>query len=91
MNRERILPETREDGALISSKGIVCGRLSQYADALGTDPAGVLNAMGTAGVRLLVDTAESKGHEQHERPTDPALRCLGTKRVAFTRLLAEIH
>jgi hypothetical protein len=91
MNRERILPETREDGALISSKGIVCGRLSQYADALGTDPAGVLDAVGAAGVRLLVDTAKSKGREKHDRPTDPALRCLGMTREGFARLLAEVQ
>jgi hypothetical protein len=91
MNRERIVPEGRKDGPLVSSQGIVCGRLSQYADALETDPNGVLDAIDATGVHLLVDTAESKGHEKHERPTDPALRCLGMTRVGFARLLTEVQ
>ena len=91
MIREHIVPDGKQDGPLVSSKGIICGRLVQYAEALGTDAEGVLSAIDAAGVHLLVDTAQSKAYETHERPTDPRLRCLGMSRDAFARLLAEVQ
>jgi hypothetical protein len=91
MIREHVVPDGKQDGGLTAWQDLVCGRLSQYTDALETDPNGVLDAIDATGVHLLVDTAESKGHEKHDRPTDPALRCLGMTREVFARLMAAVH
>jgi len=49
------------------------GTVSEWADALGCDPATVVDTIEAQGVELLVDTARQKRQER-DRPTDPELR-----------------
>jgi hypothetical protein len=78
-----------EAGALDERFGIVTGRLVQYADALDIDPQQVPAAIEAAGIEPIVDTAERKPRETHNRPTDPRLRSLAVTRSDFARLLAN--
>lgn len=64
-----------ESGALEAWGGIVSGRVTEFAEALDTDPETVLQA--AKRVPLLVDTAEPKGRRgEPDRPDGPELRCL---------------
>ncbi len=77
-----------EHGALGVACGVVAGRLTQYADALGCTPAAVLYAVRAYSVPLLNDTGRSKPGEQHERPRDPTLRSLAMTVEAYKQLQA---
>jgi hypothetical protein len=80
--------EKHESGALEGWGGIVSGRVSDYADALGVSPEAVVQA--AEEVDLMLDTAAPKGRgKDRDRPTDPALRCLAMT-VESARRLAEI-
>jgi len=70
--------------------GIVSARLSDYAGALDSTPEEVLNAVDAEGIEPVLDTAEPKGREDHDRPTDPDLRCLAFSREDFRRLVAAV-
>jgi hypothetical protein len=56
--------------------GIISAHLDDWAGELGCTPEDVLGAVESAGIDPITDTARSKGQEDHDRPTDPALRCL---------------
>ena len=64
-------------GTLNEQAGIVAGRLTQYADALDTTPAAVVDGIDVAGVEITgdlespTDTDQRKGQETHERPGGP--------------------
>jgi hypothetical protein len=61
--------------------GIVSAHLEDWADELGASADEVLGAIETAGIEPVTDTAEPKGRgKDHDRPTDPALRCLALTR-----------
>jgi hypothetical protein len=79
------------DTDLDVSKGIVSGRVTQYADALEVETEAVMDAVETAGVTPMVDTADSKARESHDRPDDPSTRCLAMTRDGFARVLAEVQ
>jgi hypothetical protein len=73
---------------LARQAGIVAGTLAEYADALDTTPERVLDAIHFTP---LVDTAENANpREDHDRPTDPALRSLAMTSGQFARLSAAI-
>jgi hypothetical protein len=85
-----LAPSTRfERGALEAWGSIVSGRVADYAEELGVSPADVLEAVGAAGIDLLVDTAVPKNRET-DRPTAPGLRCIAMTRRDFQALQAEI-
>ncbi|WP_263842053.1 hypothetical protein [Salinibacter sp.] len=73
-------------GALESWGGIVSGRVTDYAEAIGTSPEAVLRA--AEEVELVFDTAKPKGRgKDRDRPTDPALRCLAMTAESARRLV----
>lgn len=61
-------------GDLTRWGGICAGRVTAWAEALGTSPEAVVNAADE--VPPLVDTGAAKPRESHDRPTDPTLRCI---------------
>jgi hypothetical protein len=78
------------ESALSVQGGVVAGRVTEYATELETTCDAVLDAV--EDVPLLVDTSENaNGYETHERPTDPALRCLAMTRDAFAVVLARVQ
>jgi hypothetical protein len=74
-----------ERGALEAWGSIVSGRVADYAEELGVSPADVLEAVGAAGIDLLVDTAVPKNRET-DRPCEPTLRCIAMTRRDFQTL-----
>lgn len=85
--RKGVAPHTT--GELEAWGGIVSGHVSDYADALDVSPEAVDEA--AEEVELMFDTAEGKNTRGSapDRPTDPALRCLGMT-TENARRLAEI-
>jgi hypothetical protein len=66
----------RSGDSLEAWGGIVSAHLEDWAEELGCTPDDVLGAMDSAGIDPITDTARSKNQEDHDRPTDPELRCL---------------
>jgi hypothetical protein len=64
--------------------------MESWAKALDTDPPAVEAALGALNVDPLVDTAESKGRNQTERPTAPDLRSLAFWRDDAKRLINRL-
>ncbi|WP_162891582.1 hypothetical protein [Salinibacter ruber] len=56
--------------------GIISAHLDDWAEELGCTPEDVLGVVESASIDPVVDTAKNKGQEDHDRPADPALRCL---------------
>lgn len=56
--------------------GIVSAHLEDWAGELGCTPEDVLGVVESADIDPITDTARSKNQEDHDRPTDPTLRCL---------------
>jgi hypothetical protein len=76
-----------ERGQVEAWGGIVSARLADYASALDSTPEEVLDAVETTGAKPVVDTARSKGREDHDRPTSAELRCLAFSREDFARVV----
>jgi hypothetical protein len=55
---------------------VASGTVEEWAAELGCTAGDVLGAIGALDVTPLVDTAENKGREDHDRPTAPELRSL---------------
>jgi hypothetical protein len=71
--------------------GIVSARLEDIAEALGTAPEAVLDALEAEGIGPMLDTAEPKGRgDDRDRPTSPELRCLAFTREDFARLVEAV-
>jgi hypothetical protein len=68
--------------------GIVSGKVRAFADRFGCTPAAVVRA--AQDVDLLFDTAREKGRGRQDRPTDPALRCIGLTSEGAERLEALV-
>lgn len=86
---QKVQPHTRS-GELTSQSGIITGRLTDWADALETTSAELLNAMDRAGVEPLIDTGSPKDGEEHQRPTNPELRCIALTEADVGRVSAEL-
>lgn len=79
-------PHTSGDG-LEAWGGIISAHLDDWAKELNCTPNAVLDAVETAGIEPVVDTAEPKGQgKDRARPTDPALRSLALTRDDAKRL-----
>ena len=66
----------RSGDSLEAWGGIVSAHLEDWAGEHGCTPDDVLGAVDSAGIDPITDTARSKNQEDHDRPTDPSLRCL---------------
>lgn len=86
---QKVQPHTRS-GELTSQSGIITGRLADWATALETTIPELLDAMDRAGVEPLIDTSSSKEGEDHQRPTNPELRCIALTEADVGRLSAEL-
>lgn len=86
---QKVQPHTRS-GELTSQSGIITGRLADWADALETTSAELLDAMERAGVEPLIDTGTPKDGEGHQRPTNPELRCIAMTEADVGRVSAEL-
>lgn len=75
-NRAQGVSAHRSGDTLEAWGGIVSAHLEDWAGELGCTPGDVLRAVESAGIDPVMDTARSKNQEDHDRPTDPALRCL---------------
>lgn len=60
---------------------VTSGTVEDWAAELGCTADDVLGAIGSLDVTPLVDTAESKAREDHDRPTAPELRSLALWRT----------
>jgi hypothetical protein len=81
----------RESEPGVSSwSGVYTGTLTDWATDAGCTPRDVLDAVNALDVEPLVDTAESKGRTDTERPTAPELRSLAFWRDDAKRLVEEI-
>lgn len=76
--------DRHESGGLRAWGGIVSGRVTDWADALGCTPAAVLDA--AEQVPVMNDTGKDKGQGNHDRPADPELRSLTLTRENARRL-----
>ena len=76
-------------GDLTEWGGITAGRVTAWAEALGTRPEAIARA--AHAVTPLMDTAKSKARESHERPADPALRCIAWRRADVERVRAQVE
>lgn len=86
---QKVEPHTRS-GELTSQSGIITGRLTDWASALETTTPELLDAMERAGVDPLVDTGQHKDGEEHQRPTNPELRCIALTEADVGRISAEL-
>jgi hypothetical protein len=68
--------------------GITAGRVTAWAEALGTSADAIVEA--ARAVTPLMDTGTNKARESHERPTDPALRCIAWRRADVKRVRALV-
>ena len=75
-------------GDLTQWGGITAGRVSAWAKALGTSPAAIAEA--ARQIPPLMDTGTSKPRESHERPTDPALRCIAWRSADVERVRSAV-
>lgn len=66
----------RSGDSLEAWGGIISAHLDDWADELNATAEDILGAVDSAGIDPVVDTAKNKGQEDHDRPADPALRCL---------------
>ena len=58
----------------------------EFSEVLDRSPSEVLSAIESEEIVLLLDTAEGKPRETHDRPTDPTLRCLAMTEGEWVRL-----
>ena len=86
---QKVQPHTRS-GELTSQSGIITGRLADWADALETSSPEFLDAMDRAGAEPLIDTGSPKDGEDHDRPTNPELRCIALTEADVGRVSAEL-
>ena len=86
---QKVQPHTRS-GELTSQSGIITGRLADWAEALETTSSELLEAMNRAGVEPLIDTGSQKDGEEHQRPTNPELRCIALTEADVGRISAEL-
>ena len=94
MRDESAVPYTddlHETSGLVVEGGIVAGRVTEYAEELDCTSGEVLDAIREEGIELMLDTAQDKGRGDHERPTDPALRCLAMRERDWVRLLLAVE
>lgn len=76
-------------GDITEYGGIASAYVQAWADALHTTPEAVVRAADA--VPPLVDTGTSESsYESHERPTDPALRCIAWTSEDVKRVRALI-
>lgn len=75
-------------GDLTEWGGITAGRVTAWANALGARPEAIIEA--AHAVTPLMDTGKGKARESHERPTDPALRCIAWRRADVERVRAMV-
>ena len=77
-------------GELAAHGGIIAGTVVQFAEALGTAPGRVVEAL--TGIGYVNDTAEEagKGYGKSDRVTDPARRSLAFTTEQYARLHATI-
>lgn len=75
-------------GDLTQWGGITAGRVTAWAQALGTNADAIVEA--AHAVTPLMDTGTNKARESHERPTDPALRCIAWRRADVKRVQALV-
>ena len=76
-------------GDLTEWGGITAGRVTAWANALGTNADAVARA--ACAVPPLMDTEKGKSRESHERPTDPELRCIAWRRADVERVRAVVE
>ena len=76
-------------GDITEYGGIASAYVQAWADALGVAPEAVVSA--ASQVPPLVDTGTSESnYESHERPTDPALRCIAWTSEDVERVRAVV-
>ena len=63
-----------DHGEISAFAGIASGRVSAWADALGTTPEAIARAASV--VPPLMDTAKQNGGKKRDRPTAPDIRCI---------------
>ena len=63
-----------DHGEISAFAGIASGRVTAWADALGTTPEAIARAASV--VPPLMDTAKQNGGKKRDRPTAPHLRCI---------------
>jgi hypothetical protein len=73
MPQAKLRHDAKGDRSIEAWGGVLTGTVSEWADALGCDPATVVDTIEAAGIQLLVDTSRQK-RQKRNRPTDPELR-----------------
>lgn len=85
------MANVRAQGEISEKLGLVSAKVIDYAAALDTTPAAVLDALERTGIEPLVDTAEPKRTDSHDvRPEGPETRCLAFQTEDFRRLAAAV-
>jgi hypothetical protein len=83
-------PPTGTDGAnLVTQSGITTGRVTAWCRALDIDEQTLAEAVHATG-QPVVDTAQSKPREKHDRPFDPSLRHIALTADHAARVLAYV-
>ncbi len=75
MPQAKLRHDAKGDRSIEAWGGVLTGTVSEWADALGCDPATVVDTIEAAGIELLVDTARQKRQER-DRAQSPDLRSL---------------
>ena len=73
MPQAKLRHDAKGDRSIEAWGGVLTGTVQEWADALGCDPATVVDTIEAAGIELLMDTAKQK-RQSRDRPTDPELR-----------------
>jgi hypothetical protein len=73
MPQAKLRHDAKGDRSIEAWGGVLTGTVREWADALGCNPATVVDTIEAAGIELLVDTAKQK-RQPRDRTRDPELR-----------------